>query len=206
MNKLIFLFFVIALVTQNSLAQSHTCSNFSITKVNKSASDPNKYLINLQYNGTNADFISYPHFPALFGSNGDTIATAQLEFYGQFGGTTQEYTILSAVNLTETPFKATFVYTTNGNKTCTLSSPLTDIPAPDESILVSSKPSTEQIHINLNKQAIGSNFILTNHLGQVVLSGKINSTNTTIDLANLSKGVYFLSVGENRKTIKVVKE
>lgn len=197
MSKLIFLFFIIALVAQNSLAQNLVCSNFSITKVNESASDPNKYLISLQYNGTNADFISYPHFPALFGSDGDTIATAKLQFYGQFGGTTQEYTAISTVNLTETPFTAAFAYTAlNGNKTCTLSYPSPDVHAKGESSLVSSKPSNEQVNVSSNEQTIGSEFILTNLSGQVVLRGKINSINTSINLANLPKGVYSLIVGE----------
>jgi hypothetical protein len=41
----------------------------------------------------------------------------------------------------------------------------------------------------------------------VVLSGKIISENTTIELGNLSGGIYLFSVGENLKqTFKVIKE
>jgi hypothetical protein len=39
------------------------------------------------------------------------------------------------------------------------------------------------------------------------LSGKIISENTTIELGNLSGGIYLFSVGENLKqTFKVIKE
>ena len=43
--------------------------------------------------------------------------------------------------------------------------------------------------------------------GRVVLTGKLNSENTTIELDNLSGGIYLFSVGENMKqTFKVIKE
>jgi hypothetical protein len=41
----------------------------------------------------------------------------------------------------------------------------------------------------------------------VVLSGKINSENTVIELGNLSGGIYLFTVGENMKqTFRVIKE
>ena len=46
-----------------------------------------------------------------------------------------------------------------------------------------------------------------NNTGKLVLTGKINSENTVIELGNLSGGIYLFSVGENLKqTFKVIKE
>ena len=43
--------------------------------------------------------------------------------------------------------------------------------------------------------------------GKVVLSGKINTENTNIELENLAAGIYLFSVGENvKQTFKVIKE
>ena len=44
-------------------------------------------------------------------------------------------------------------------------------------------------------------------LPSFVLTGKLNSQNTTIELGNLSGGIYMFSVGENLKqSFKVIKE
>jgi hypothetical protein len=44
-------------------------------------------------------------------------------------------------------------------------------------------------------------------MGQTIIKGKITSEDTTIELGNLSVGIYLFSVGENLKqTFKVIKE
>ena len=50
--------------------------------------------------------------------------------------------------------------------------------------------------------------IVSNMLGQEVMSKDINSSNTTIDLSGLGKGVYLikLSSGGKTKTLKIIKE
>jgi hypothetical protein len=41
----------------------------------------------------------------------------------------------------------------------------------------------------------------------VVLSGKINTENTSVDLEKLAAGIYLFSAGENvQQTFKVIKE
>jgi hypothetical protein len=54
---------------------------------------------------------------------------------------------------------------------------------------------------------LGSVYTVYDNIGKVVLSGKINSENTVIELGNLSGGIYLFTVGENMKqTFRVIKE
>ena len=68
-------------------------------------------------------------------------------------------------------------------------------------------PAKSQINVKADAKLLGSVYNVYDNVGKVVLSGKINSENTVIELGNLSGGVYLFSVGENLKqTFKVIKE
>jgi PKD repeat protein len=68
-------------------------------------------------------------------------------------------------------------------------------------------PATHQITINVEKQLLGSVYIIYDNTGKAILTGKILSEQSVIDLENLSKGIYLLSIGENlERTVKVIKE
>ena len=68
-------------------------------------------------------------------------------------------------------------------------------------------PANSQINVKADAKLLGSVYNVYDNVGKVVLSGKINSENTVIDLGNLSGGIYLFSVGENLKqTFKVIKE
>ena len=68
-------------------------------------------------------------------------------------------------------------------------------------------PTTNQITVKTDTKLIGSNYTVYDYNGKGVLTGKINSENTKIELGNLSVGIYLFSVGENLKqTFKVLKE
>ena len=57
------------------------------------------------------------------------------------------------------------------------------------------------------RKLFGSIYTINDNTGKIVLSGKINSVNTIIELGNLSGGTYLLSIGENLKqTFKIRKE
>ena len=57
-----------------------------------------------------------------------------------------------------------------------------------------------------DSKLIGSVYSIYNNTGRVVLTGKLNSQSTTIELSNLSGGIYISSVGENMKqTFKIIK-
>ena len=68
-------------------------------------------------------------------------------------------------------------------------------------------PTNNQINVKTDVKLLGSVYIVYDNTGKLVLTGKINSENTVIELVNLSDGIYLFSVGENLKqTFKVVKE
>jgi hypothetical protein len=68
-------------------------------------------------------------------------------------------------------------------------------------------PAKSQINVKADAKLLGSVYTVYDNTGKVVLSGKIISDNTVIELGNLSGGIYLFSVGENMKqTFKVIKE
>ncbi len=75
------------------------------------------------------------------------------------------------------------------------------------SISVFPNPSLGQINVKTDAKLLGSVYTIYDNTGKLVLTGRINSENTVIDLGNLSGGIYLFSVGENLKqTFKVIKE
>jgi PKD repeat protein len=69
-------------------------------------------------------------------------------------------------------------------------------------------PSKTQITIsNKSRNLLGREYRLSNLIGQTVLSGKLNTEETSVNIESLSSGVYLLSIeGLNSQNIKVVKE
>ena len=68
-------------------------------------------------------------------------------------------------------------------------------------------PAKSQITVKVAALLLGSDYIIYDYTGKSVLSGKIISEDSLIELGNLSSGIYLLSVGENmNQTFKVIKE
>ena len=68
-------------------------------------------------------------------------------------------------------------------------------------------PTINQINIKVGNELLGSVYTIYDNTGKSVLNGKIIIENTLVELGDLSKGQYFLRVGENSKqTFKVIKE
>lgn len=76
-----------------------------------------------------------------------------------------------------------------------------------ETLTIFPNPAKNQINIKADVILIGSSYTVFDNLGKKVLTGKIISENTIVELENLSAGVYLLSIGDNLKqTFKVIKE
>jgi hypothetical protein len=68
-------------------------------------------------------------------------------------------------------------------------------------------PAHNVINVKADHKLIGSVFTIYDNTGKAVQSGKINAANTSIELSNLSSGIYMFSVGENiKQTFKIIKE
>ena len=77
----------------------------------------------------------------------------------------------------------------------------------DNLFTVFPNPAQSVINVNADSKLIGHVYSIYDNTGRVVLTGKLNSQNTIIELGALSGGIYMFSVGENMKqTFKVIKE
>ena len=77
----------------------------------------------------------------------------------------------------------------------------------DKLFSVFPNPAQSVINVKSDGKLIGSVYSIYDNTGRVVLSGKLNAEITTIELGNLSGGIYMISIGENMKqTFKVIKE
>jgi hypothetical protein len=73
--------------------------------------------------------------------------------------------------------------------------------------LVYPNPAENKINIKADPTLLGSVYTVYDNTGNSVLSGKINSENTVIEIGGLSAGIYLFSVGENlNESFKVIKE
>ena len=137
-----------------------------------------------------------------------------LNSVGQYSGTTNETLTVANVTLSNNnqPFRCIIssgsctdtsdvaVLTVNNNVGINETSQ-------DNLFTVFPNPAQNIINVKVDNKLIGQVYSIYDNTGKVVLTGKLNSQNTTIELNNLSGGVYMLSVGENLKqTFKVIKE
>jgi hypothetical protein len=68
-------------------------------------------------------------------------------------------------------------------------------------------PTRGLVNVKTDSKLIGSVYSVYDNMGKVISSGKIYTENTSVDMSNLSTGIYLFSVGENvKQTFKVIKE
>ena len=68
-------------------------------------------------------------------------------------------------------------------------------------------PTKNSITITNKSNMVGKKYIITNLIGQTVITGKLNLDETIVNLETLKSGVYLLSIdGMNKQSIKVIKE
>lgn len=58
-------------------------------------------------------------------------------------------------------------------------------------------PAQQTINVKAVSKLTGADYNVYDNIGQKVLTGNIESGNTSIDLGSLSSGIYFLNIGEN---------
>jgi hypothetical protein len=76
-----------------------------------------------------------------------------------------------------------------------------------QSFSIFPNPATSIIHVKADTELLGMSYSIYDNRGKVILRGQLNAENTSIELGNLSGGIYMLSIGENMKhTFKVIKE
>lgn len=213
MKNLAIVFFVFILGTTISFSQTIPCSNFAITGSYPDSLNPNDYQITIIFNAGQNDFVDYPHVSAVLDCNGDTVATGGLFYFGQFGQTTQDYpvTILDTTNWCQ-PLTAVFIYGQGflGEiDTCLLSFQLASITdlLEVQNTMIYPNPTAERISVTVSNELLGSIFQIVNHVGQVMIEGKVNSNNVKIDLNSISSGFYSIRIlGNMPQSVAFIKE
>jgi hypothetical protein len=77
----------------------------------------------------------------------------------------------------------------------------------EKSFTVYPNPTQSIVNVKADTKLIGAVYNIYDNTGKVVLSGKINTENTSVDLEKLAAGIYLFSIGENvKQTFKVIKE
>jgi len=78
---------------------------------------------------------------------------------------------------------------------------------PGREISVYPNPAQSLINVKVDSKLMGEFYTIYDNTGRVVLTGIINQENTTIELGNLSDGIYMFSIGGNvKQTYKIIKE
>jgi len=137
-----------------------------------------------------------------------------LNSVGQYSGTTNDTLTVSNVTMSNNnqPFRCIInsgscsdtsnvaVLTVNNNVGINETSQ-------DKLFSVFPNPAQSIINVSAYSLLIGSVYSIYDNTGRIVLSGKLNAESTTIELGNLSGGIYMFTIGENMKqTFKVIKE
>ena len=76
-----------------------SCASFCITNIQIEPTIPGMIAVTVAMSGTTNDVAMYPVITALIDTAGDTVATGTLNFFLQYGGTTQDYLMNSSMTV-----------------------------------------------------------------------------------------------------------
>jgi hypothetical protein len=180
-----------------------TCADISIASVTANEFDSTTTLINIQLEGSAADFMNYPMVTSVTDCNGNVIATGNLFYFGQFGQSVQGYPVSLINGPICYPITAEFIFGDMNlvNDTCqlTYAGPVSSIGEMDSnSAHAFYNSSLKEIQITSNS-IIGIPYSLYNSTGQLVKSGTCSSTISRIGLEGYSTGIYILQMGKEKR-------
>jgi hypothetical protein len=211
MKSLLFSFnllLVIALTSHIS-AQNVTCELFSITGLEPDTFNVNNTMVNIAMAGESSLFASFPYIASVTDCDGDTIASGDLYYFGQIGGTVQGYPVTSIPENVCFPITIEFVYGNDIFETDTClysygSTGITYTGKPSMRLNAYPTPSTDEIQLASNTDIMGESYVIFNSTGKTMKTGIIDAQNARIDLRNLPSGFYVITVGET--TTRFIKE
>ena len=194
----------------NSLPTALTCGDFIPIDIEV---DQSNTLINISMLGTGNTYISNPRISFVTDCSGDTIATGFISSSGQIGLSTQGYPITPLGNTVCYPITVEFIYgnTNFETDTCLLTLDATT-GTPESSIIESAisifpNPASNEITIQTNKAIHENNYLIYDYQGNLILTGKLISENTFVDISSLSNGLYLLKIDDHLGEIfKVLKQ
>jgi hypothetical protein len=193
----------------NSLPAALTCNDLIPIDIQV---DQSNTLINISLLGTANTYISDPHISFVTDCSGDTIATGFINHSGQIGLSTHGYPITSLVNSVCYPITVEFIFgnTNFETDTCLLTLNATTgnsiYPSVENVISIFPNPATNEITIQTNKSMLGKNYLVYDYQGKLILTGKLISEKTFVDIDRFSNGLYLFRIdGLSGDIIKVLK-
>jgi hypothetical protein len=191
---------------------STTCQ-WDVTGTQATISQPLNQIININ---NNAQFVSGSSDPSATFQWQTDLGTGfqNLNSVGQYSGTTNDTLNVANVTMSNNnqPFRCVInsgSCSDNSNVAVLTVNNNVGINEFTQANLISvyPNPANSQINVKADANLLGSIYTVYDNTGKVVLSGKINTENTVIELGNLSGGVYLFSVGENLKqTFKIIRQ
>ena len=80
-------------------------------------------------------------------------------------------------------------------------------PNAENNFIISPVPAREFVTIQTLADLLPADYIMLNLSGQIVMTGKLNSENSTVNISGLNSGIYFMRIGEERRhSFKIIKE
>ena len=74
------------------------------------------------------------------------------------------------------------------------------------SVMVYPNPTNSNITLEVSSELVGRAFSIQDFSGRVILNGKITSTQEHIDLQNVARGAYYLSIENSSSVTKLIKQ
>lgn len=175
------------------------CNSFCVTNIQMDTA-AHFMDITIFMSGTSSDFINYPYVAMVTDTLGDTLATANMNFFGQFGNSSQVYTDSTILDSIPTNFHC-IVYLHYDTITCALPYPCipNGIAKYDNYNPISIYPNPTSGRFTLNNSILSndkSKLIIYNIYGENVYSKNISTqiTEREIDLSSFAKGIYLIEV------------
>ncbi len=161
--------------------------------------------------GSNTDFINYPYISLITDSNGDTIATGTINFFGQIGNTSQTYAVSTNLDSIPVNFSCT-VYYNYDTLVCALSYPCTTAGIRNDYLFNAPKiypnPSNGKFQFTIDGSQFDENckVEIYNVQGERIYQSAITNTKFDIDLSNQPNGIYIVKIydGQTVLTKKIV--
>jgi hypothetical protein len=73
-------------------------------------------------------------------------------------------------------------------------------------ILVYPNPTNGNITLEASSELVGKRYSIRDFSGRIILDGKISSTQEQIDLQNVARGAYYLSIENGSSVTKLIKQ
>ena len=190
------------------MAQTLTCSDFSVIGVKFTGTDP---VVSIKLNAPASAFANYPHVLAVLDCNGNTVATGAPFFFGQLGQSTTDYPVTVSNSAPCEPLRIVFVYISNTfvSDTCRMVYNKTGLASTSKNVTafeVLTNSATDHITIkNLFHQANNA-FQVYDASGRLVLNSVLQSDTTAVDLSPFAAGLYVIRLeGAFPASFKVMK-